>query len=809
MARSIPPTNKERKETMTTGKALDGKPYAGNPHVRFDEGEVAPAATPRRGSLLYKKLLMMIGAAAVAVGAFADGIVWEQAKNITGDADVRTNGVLRYAYANKTATVNGVQFDAGVWTASFPSGVVTMADVVLENVPTKYIDSNHFAQEVPAGASEGYLQLIRAGVYATSADAGGTVTSTVTLTNLIAGHDYIVQVWTHDRRADPGDYRSIKVDDVEELRFRTSNGFGQHVTGSFTATGESQSFTVVGYTERSDKTAVSQINSLQLRDVTPGCIDWEAAKDIADDSDVHLDGEPVFAAGWMAATATVNSVVFVPLAPTNSTTAYVDVRMTSENMPYARTDTFNQNVDPALSDDYHRLMGGATYKSANEVATVNLEGLMPGGRYLVQLWISDTRKGGPYRWASIDGGRRLHYKNGTYGQHIAGVFTADASSKAIRIRSLYTPSSSVSDGSPQLNAIQLRRLDGGTSTHWRVSHITKRDLDVRTDGDPLYAYNFSKGVTDAEINGVTFRGYYRNKALTSSNDDIGLVFPSAGNDNASAFAITDGDMSAGYLLMLQSATYPGSGSSDSTPSTLTLKRLVSGHRYLVQIWAHDGRSSTTTSDRYMDLDGAARLEYRNEGLFSPARGDVATGIFTATAATKTISMLSGHHSDLANRCVQMNGLQVRDLGVAEGLTILVEDVPAWHVAAGATVDLDGAARSLGVVSGEGVITNGTVTGTLALADGSAVTLAAVTLSSGVTLNGASSVTFAGGADLSGTVFHLADPAALAEMGRPAIATDGTLTGTPEFTFGRSGYAVKLTEEGYVVKKIRGLVISFH
>ena len=39
---------------MTTGKALNGKPYAGNPHVRFDEGEVAPAATPRRGPLLYR-----------------------------------------------------------------------------------------------------------------------------------------------------------------------------------------------------------------------------------------------------------------------------------------------------------------------------------------------------------------------------------------------------------------------------------------------------------------------------------------------------------------------------------------------------------------------------------------------------------------------------------------------------------------------------------------------------------------------------------------------------------------------------------
>ena len=42
---------------MATGKALDGKPYAGNPHVRFDEGEVASAATPRRGSLLYDKYI--------------------------------------------------------------------------------------------------------------------------------------------------------------------------------------------------------------------------------------------------------------------------------------------------------------------------------------------------------------------------------------------------------------------------------------------------------------------------------------------------------------------------------------------------------------------------------------------------------------------------------------------------------------------------------------------------------------------------------------------------------------------------------
>ena len=57
---------------MATGKALNGKPYAGNPHVRFDEGEVASAATPRRGSLLYNKTFLCAAAAmASALCAFA------------------------------------------------------------------------------------------------------------------------------------------------------------------------------------------------------------------------------------------------------------------------------------------------------------------------------------------------------------------------------------------------------------------------------------------------------------------------------------------------------------------------------------------------------------------------------------------------------------------------------------------------------------------------------------------------------------------------------------------------------------------
>ena len=54
-----------------TNAILRGKPDAGNPHVRFDEGEVA-SAKPRRGSLLYKKTLIALSFVCAGALAFAD-----------------------------------------------------------------------------------------------------------------------------------------------------------------------------------------------------------------------------------------------------------------------------------------------------------------------------------------------------------------------------------------------------------------------------------------------------------------------------------------------------------------------------------------------------------------------------------------------------------------------------------------------------------------------------------------------------------------------------------------------------------------
>ena len=111
---------------METGKALNGKPYAGNPHVRFDEGEVASAATPRRGSLLYS-ISKLIAIAAIATSATLpmkadtieiDGVTWTySAKNDTTKT-VTLGGNGSSTSAPRQAISTGTSVDAATipWT---------------------------------------------------------------------------------------------------------------------------------------------------------------------------------------------------------------------------------------------------------------------------------------------------------------------------------------------------------------------------------------------------------------------------------------------------------------------------------------------------------------------------------------------------------------------------------------------------------------------------------------------------------------------------------------------------------------------
>ena len=95
---------------MANGKALNRKPYAGNAHMRFDEGEVAPAVTPGHVSLRYGKGLLAI-AAATAVLTSSATVYWRGA---AGQALDWYGTVSGHSYWNEN------EDGTGTW-RSFPS----------------------------------------------------------------------------------------------------------------------------------------------------------------------------------------------------------------------------------------------------------------------------------------------------------------------------------------------------------------------------------------------------------------------------------------------------------------------------------------------------------------------------------------------------------------------------------------------------------------------------------------------------------------------------------------------------------------
>ena len=112
---------------MTTEDALDAKPHARNPHVRFDEGKIASVATPRRVRL-YKGISGFVGMALLVGVVQAADLTWTGAESATWDATA-----LNWQDAGGTACA---------WTdgnqAIFPSGcTVTNITVSGEVKPTR------------------------------------------------------------------------------------------------------------------------------------------------------------------------------------------------------------------------------------------------------------------------------------------------------------------------------------------------------------------------------------------------------------------------------------------------------------------------------------------------------------------------------------------------------------------------------------------------------------------------------------------------------------------------------------------------
>jgi len=110
---------------------LRGKPDAGNPHVRFDEGEVA-SAKPRRGSLLYKRMKKTLALAC----AFGFGLA-AQAANIYAIAKATTGVTPTPPYDTPETAALGIR-DALLYSETLFAGGAEKVTIYLAPSTTPY-----------------------------------------------------------------------------------------------------------------------------------------------------------------------------------------------------------------------------------------------------------------------------------------------------------------------------------------------------------------------------------------------------------------------------------------------------------------------------------------------------------------------------------------------------------------------------------------------------------------------------------------------------------------------------------------------
>jgi hypothetical protein len=210
-------------------------------------------------------------------------ITWSSAVTIAGDADVYTaDSSAYYAYRFDTTagvtsdlTINGVTFTAingsGTTTAPYSHANFVFAPVTSGTMQS----SNHqFATGRSGGVSTSatlsadYKTLLGALIFAGGANAtdvtGRQNAFELTLKGLEVGKTYSIQLWFNDSREGTSSRRGT-IDGGGAVDYNTTNGaggLGQHVTGTFTATGVQESFIFRG---AANDGVGAQLNAFQLR----------------------------------------------------------------------------------------------------------------------------------------------------------------------------------------------------------------------------------------------------------------------------------------------------------------------------------------------------------------------------------------------------------------------------------------------------------------------------------------------------------------------------------------------------------------
>ena len=593
----------------------------------------------------------------------AGGVTWEAPRNITGDADVSLEGESCYAYTqSRTATtVNGVKFLSGAGAGNWPSAGSIEPDLVVAGFNRYYDQYLPGDVEFPSGMSVAYHELINSGVYYVTQ----TESATFALKNLTPGHQYLVQIWVNDSRATSANNDcSLILDEQVGVRCRVAGtSFGQYAVGRFTATNT--------YTTISARCQASNPNncsltycSLQVRDVTPGRIAWEPSRTIYDDTDVRTDGEPVFAFSGSASRGwTVNGVTFAA-AGGGAATAKAQFDFDGASVtPYDSTSRLNAyaTYPETATSVYTEMLGCLLYAPASKYWTLRFKNLVPGERYLVQIWYNDSRaaSGGNsvlYQW--VDGCREIScqdFDNGRRGAYVTGTFTATDVTQAVPFIGRARASTTVN---ASMTAIQLRHLSATTTFEngWVGYRYATNAQDVATGGTTVYAC--TPGGNDITVNGVTFKK--QNGSYTGWEDGK-VAFTGMHNYHDNAFMNTYAGPDLGtYRGLLQRAVWSSRSQCPELKSTLTFSDLEPHQNYLLQVWVNDNRESGVKPA--VEYGSSGRLAYRHdeEPHFGPiGYAHLNPGDGTTASIDIVYGVIIGYSGDYSSP--QINALQLRKL----------------------------------------------------------------------------------------------------------------------------------------------------
>ena len=228
----------------------------------------------RRSSKIRSFALAAVALVAALPTARAGFVTWGSPTGITGDSDVSTAGTLVAAFnmggsGNASTLLNGVTFNPFVTSGTSN----TSGNFTLSSGASIIGNDSAFGDIIQpfTNLSDAYQTLLQSGSYTFNALPNSTMT--LSMSNLLANHQYQFQWWSNavglssfDPNPPPGPVplpttTATAGNSVSLLRKDSLTGLGQFAIGTFTATAPTQSIVFSG------AGTYNLINGFQLRDL--------------------------------------------------------------------------------------------------------------------------------------------------------------------------------------------------------------------------------------------------------------------------------------------------------------------------------------------------------------------------------------------------------------------------------------------------------------------------------------------------------------------------------------------------------------